>query len=249
MGPPSRAIGGRVGVVGPLTVAPEYWGRGVASRLMQPLLGRFDDWEVSHAGLFTIANSPQHLHLYEKYDFWPGFLTALLGKPVGAARPPSGWLRFSTLTEGQQAECLATCRALTDSLYSGLDLRGEIDAVASQGLGETVLVADDAGLTGFAVCHCGAGSEAGSGECYVKFGAAPGPGAEQRFGRLLDACEALAAEAGLPRLTAGINTGRHAAYRQMLSRGFGVDFVGVAMHRRNAAAYNRPDAYIIDDWR
>jgi hypothetical protein len=28
----------------------------------------------------------------------------------------------------------------------------------------------DKNLAGFTVCHCGAGSEAGSGVCYIKFG-------------------------------------------------------------------------------
>ena len=241
---------GRFGFVGPLTVSPGFWGRGIASQLMEPILGRFEDRGVAHVGLFTMANSPQHLHLYQKFDFWPGHLTALLGKPVEAGARSGGWQRYSVLSAGQRAESREACRALTDAICPGLDLGDEIDAVAARGLGETVLLTDDAGVAGFAVCHQGAGTEAGSDVSYVKFGAAaPGPGASARFDRLLDACEALAAEAGLKRLSGGANTGRHAAYRQMLARGFAPEFVGVAMHRRNAPAYNRPDVYVIDDWR
>jgi hypothetical protein len=35
----------------------------------------------------------------------------------------------------------------------------------------------------------------------------------------------------------------------VLSRRFRVDFLGVAMHKPNEAGYNRPEVYLIDDWR
>ncbi|MBW2144653.1 MAG: hypothetical protein JRG75_09695 [Deltaproteobacteria bacterium] len=51
------------------------------------------------------------------------------------------------------------------------------------------------------------------------------------------------------RLVAGVNTARHQAYQKMLDRGFTVDMVGIIMQRPNEASYNRPDVYLIDDWR
>jgi hypothetical protein len=84
----------------------------------------------------------------------------------------------------------------------------------------------------------------------VKFGAIrPGPRASEHFERLLDACEALAATQGVARLIAGMNIGRHEAYRQMIRRGFRTDLQGVAMQRGNEAGYNRPGVFLIDDWR
>ncbi|MGH3803675.1 MAG: hypothetical protein ACRDTD_26805, partial [Pseudonocardiaceae bacterium] len=116
--------------------------------------------------------------------------------------------------------------------------------------GDTVLLAGDRGLDGLAVCHLGAGSEAGDGVCYLKFGAVrPGPGAADRFERLLDACEGLAGERGLGRLEAGVNLARADAYARMIARGFRTGLQGVAMHRPSEAGYSRPDAYVIDDWR
>ena len=41
-------------------------------------------------------------------------------------------------------------------------------------LGDTVLIDDGAGLHGVAICHAGAGTEAGAGACYVKFDAVRG---------------------------------------------------------------------------
>lgn len=108
----------------------------------------------------------------------------------------------------------------------------------------------DSKLAGFCVCHCGAGTEAGSDVCYMKFGAVrPGPDAAKKFDRLLDACEALAAEKGLSRLAGGMSTARFQAYEKMLKRGFRIDMLGISMHRPNKPGYNKPDVFVIDDWR
>jgi hypothetical protein len=105
-------------------------------------------------------------------------------------------------------------------------------------------------LDAFAVCHGGEGSEAGKNNCYIKFAAVrPGPGVGDRFEHLLDGCEALAAERGWQRLVAGVNLNRSQAYRQMLQRGFRTDSQGVAMHKPDSPAYNRPDTFVLDDWR
>jgi hypothetical protein len=69
------------------------------------------------------------------------------------------------------------------------------------------------------VCHYGAGTEAGSNMCYVKVGAAqPGHNARKTFRHLLNMCEGLARELGLSRIVAGVNTGRHEAYRLMMQQ-------------------------------
>jgi hypothetical protein len=145
---------------------------------------------------------------------------------------------------------LDACRALTAAVEPGLDLTSEIRAVQAQHLGETILLPGTERLDGFAVCHLGPGTEAGSGSCYVKFGAVrPGPSAGETFERLLDACQALAASRGLQRLVAGVNTARHDAYRRMLAHGFRADYVGIAMEWAAEPGYNRPDVYVVDDWR
>ena len=163
---------------------------------------------------------------------------------------PAKALRLSQLAELEREEMLAACRRLTGAIYEGLDVDLEIRAVCDQQLGEVVLLEEDGVLTGVAVCHQGPGTEAGSGACYVKFAATlPGPKAAQHFRRLLDACEALAADQGLLRLVAGVNTARQEAYRSMLDRGFRTNLQGVAMQRGGDAGYNRPDVFLIDDWR
>jgi hypothetical protein len=145
---------------------------------------------------------------------------------------------------------LNACRVLTNDLYLKLDLEREILAVHTQGLGDTVLLRDGQDLMGFAVCHCGPGTEAGNNKCYIKFGSVrQGPEAEEYFDQLLDACEELAVAQGMSTLEAGINTARHEAYRKLIDRGFRSELQGVTMHHPNEPAYDRPDMYIIDDWR
>jgi predicted N-acetyltransferase YhbS len=241
---------GSVGFVGPLSVRPDVWDRGIASRLMAPVLECFDAWGTKHAGLFTFAHSPKHIALYQKFGFWPRFLTAIMSKAVTPPDRLPRWTSYSAVPRPERPGVLAQCRTLAGAIYDGLDLQREIEAVDAQRLGDSILVWDDATLAGLAVCHHGAGTEGGSGSCYVKFaGARPGPRAADHFGWLLDVCDAHAAVRGVPRLSAGVNLGRHEAYRQLIDHGFRTDRQGVAMHRGNDAGYNRPDVFVIDDWR
>jgi GNAT superfamily N-acetyltransferase len=236
---------------GPLTVRVDLWDRGIASRLMEPVLDLFERWGVRHAGLFTWPESPKHIALYNKLGFWPQQLNPVLATEISTPAVPVAYETFSAAREkGSEDDLLEQCREVAGAIYEGLDLQREIVATDRQGLGDTVLLAEGDRLAGFAVCHCGAGTEAGSGACFVKFGAVlPGEGANARFEQLVDACEDLAAGRGLSRLMAGVNTARHGAYRTLLGRGYRAMINGLTMLRPNEPAYNRPDVYVIDDLR
>lgn len=241
---------GSVGFLGPLTIRPDLWGRGIAQGLLAATMAQFDAWKTAHAGLFTFAQSAKHVGLYEKFGFAARFLTALMTAPARGEDAATGWQRYGALTGEQRVEALGAGRALTDSLFPGLDLSDEIETVREQELGETVLIADGSGLSGFAVCHYGPRSEAGADTCFIKFGAVrSGARAERDFARLLDACEALAVRVAAPTLLAGANMARHEAYRHLATRGFRTMVQGVAMHRPNEPGYSRPGVYVIDDWR
>ena len=232
---------GSSAVFGPLTVRPDFWNRGVARLLWAACDDLIEGWGVTHTGLFT-RPEPKNVHLYQSLDFWPGSLTALTAKELGATAPgPAADAR---------ADVLDDCRRVSDAVYPGLDLEREIRAVHDQGLGSTVVVHDGEVPAGFAVCHAGEGTEAGPGACYVKFAAVrPGEEAPARLTRLLDAVETYAGAAGATRLVAGVNTARHGAWRLLLDRGHRTLAFGVAMHRRNEPAYDRADAWVLDDRR
>ncbi len=228
---------GTFGFFGPLTVHPEAWGGGVARRLLEPVMGLFDAWELRQAALFTIAESPKHVALYRGYGFLPGQLTAITERVVDAApaEPPPTFARAA-----DAAAALEACRGVAGAQLPGLDLTHEILAADRLGAGDTVLL-DGA----FAVCHVGAG-EAGSGEVFVKFAAARDG---ERFDALLDACAALAASRGIAKVVAGVNLARRDAWSRMLARGHRAVRHGVVMQRPDAPGTCHPGAYVVDDLR
>ena len=242
---------GTFGFFGPLTVRPDLWDRGIARRLLEPTMAVFDRWGTTHRGLFTFSQSAKHHALYQKFGFHPRFLTYVAAKAVEPAdRTATRVSTMFSLEDASRERLLGECRDVADSLHPGLDLSDEIRATTTNRLGDTILLDDGDRLDGFAVCHLGKGTEAGSGNCYVKFGAVRrGVGAARAFERLLDACEAFAAEYGAARIVAGVNLAREGAYRALLARGFRAIIVGVAMQSGNAAAFNVPDVWALDDWR
>jgi predicted N-acetyltransferase YhbS len=250
-----RLLGSAIGmdwgsqfILGPLSVDPSCWGQGVARLLTAAILDAADRREPTLVSLFTHPGSPTHLRLYESFGFVPMFLTPVMSKPVGSALSQRPVSCFSGLPPAEQTTVLDLSRDLTGANFPHLDLTREIQAIEAQRLGETILLDGSSGLAGVALCHIGAGTEAGDGTLFVKF-AAVRPGAATEFERLLDAIETLAAGRGVERLTAGVNTGRRDAYRRMLARGFRTVVNGVAMHRPEGPGTLRPDVYVLDDWR
>ncbi len=238
---------GSFGFFGPLTVLPEYWNRGVAHRLLEATMTIFERWGVRHSGLFTFPQSAKHVGLYQKFGYWPRYLTAIMTRtPQAKADAPA---LLSALTKTQREQAIQACGRLTGKIDKGLDLGGEIRAVLAQRTGDVALTYTRGVLDAFAVCLNGPGSEGGEKTCYIKFGAARGgAGAGERFDKLLDDCEAFAFLRGAT-LEAGVNLAREDAYRRMRSRGFRATMQGVAMQRPNADGFNRPDVYVMDDWR
>jgi len=237
---------GSFGYFGPLTVHPDFWDRGVAKRLLELTMELFAKWEVRSIGLFTFAHSPKHLGLYQKFGFWPRSLTLLMSKTADANDPSPGGLEFSKVTERDQRTILNRCRRLTDSVYEGLDLEREILSVRKQELGETILIQDAGRVVGLAICHCGAGTEAGKDTCYVKFGVA---NSETAFDTLLDAVQGLAVEKGLTAILAGVNMACVKAAKKTFARGFRTDFQGALMLRPNEPALDKFDSFVICDLR
>jgi len=243
---------GSFGFFGPLTVEPEYWNRGIAQQLLGPTMDIFRRWGNRHLGLYTFAHSPKHMALYQKFGFWPRDLVCNFTKAMdGAIEAPQDTLRFSESKLADREGILRACREVTGAVFEGLDVQREIHAVADQRLGDTVLVWDASRLVAFAVCHSGAGSEAGSGVCYVKFAAVrPGNRARQDFVRLLRSIEAFAGSRRVAKITADVNVARREAFRAMRANGFRPGMQGVAMETGDASSgYNRSDVYILDDWR
>jgi GNAT superfamily N-acetyltransferase len=241
---------GSFGFFGPLSILPDYWNRGVAQQLMTATMKVFDRWGVRHSGLFTFPNSPKHVGLYQKFGYWPGYLTAMMKRtpaptlmtPANRARVP---VLLSALPRSEREQAIAACAKLANRLEQGLDLSDEIRAVEAQRTGEVLLLGGRSTLEAFAVCMHGPGSEGGEKICYVKFGAAS---SGERFDRLLDAIDALALARGAE-VEAGVSTACADAFRRMCSRGYSPAALGVAMQRPHGEGFNRPGAHVLGDWR
>lgn len=236
---------GSVAVFGPLSVRPDMQNRGVGRALLAGALARMAEWDAEHTGLFTWSESPGHLALYRAAGFWPRFLSLLMAKPL-AARDAGEVRTVSALPEGEREAAVAACAELAGEVRPGLDLTAEVRGLPEHGFGDTVLLDGD----GFAVCHTGPGSEAGSGHCLVKFATVrSGPGARERFAELIAACERYAAAHEAFRIEAMMDAGRVGACRALLDRGYLVAFQGVNLHRDALAGYDGPDVWVADDWR
>lgn len=244
---------GSFGFFGPLTVEPSYWERKIAQQLLGATMEIFRAWGNQHLGLFTFAHSPKHMALYQKFGFWPRDLVALTGRDL------AGWegevhadvAKLSDVPPERKAEFMAECRNISEANFAGLDLSREIEAVDKQKLGNTLLVSRGSKPVGFAVCHIGAGSEAGNGTCYIKFAAVrPSATAHEDLVTLLRACRDFAISRGATKLTAGVNLARREAFRCLANEGFRTAMQGVAMETGDArSGYNRAGVHILDDWR
>lgn len=243
---------GSFGFFGPLTVLPEFWGRGVAQGLVERTVKVLDGWKLRHSGLFTFAHSAKHVGLYNKYGFWPGYLTAVMQyapATVTLAADLGMPVLLSSLKRSQHEEAIRACARLTNRIDKGLDLSDEMRAALAQGVGDVVMIDSRSKLEGFAVCMTGPGSEGGSKTCYVKFGIVRGGnGADARFDRLLNAIDGFALSRGAD-VEAGVNLARRAAFTRMRSHGYKTMTQGVAMHRPHGDGFNCADVYAMDDLR
>ena len=244
---------GSFGFFGPLTVDPAYWDRRVAQQLLASTMEIFRSWGSKHLGLFTFSNSPKHMALYQKFGFWPRDLVALMGKEISAWQDAvrADVAKFRDVPREAKPRFLADCREVSEANFDGLDLSREIEAVEQQKLGETMLISSGSKPAAFAVCHAGAGTEAGSGVCYIKFAAVhPAWQPEENLGALLKACRDYGRSRGVTKLTTGVNLARREAFRTLTKLGFRTVMQGVAMETGDVLeGYNRAGVYILDDWR
>ncbi|MHA1536996.1 MAG: GNAT family N-acetyltransferase [Alphaproteobacteria bacterium] len=239
---------GSVCILGPVMVAPDHWGSGLARRIMTALIATIEEQDFAFTGLFTHPQSPTHIRLYEQFGFVMQRITAIMEKIPDKRDAPAGLTLYSEAED--RAGALAAMRALTHGIEPGLDLRREVDSVAEGALGDTLMLHDKRGLAGFAVCHHGTGSEASEAQMLVKFAvAACGANAPVTFMRLLAAIESYAGRRALGKVIAGTSTGRLQAYRILQEAGYRTVTNGVAMMRPASEGYNRPDIFVIDDWR
>ena len=239
---------GSVAVLGPLSVHPGHWNRGIARHLLPPALNAAREQNARLVALFTHPASPRHLRLYESAGFTTRHLIAVMTRRVDPTAPQQPLALLSTQADDQKSASLAACQRIAGTLFDGLDLSREIQATADQRLGDTILLRSGDEIVGFALCHEGPGSEAGAGTLAIKFGAVL-PGAESAFRDLLTAAETLAGQRAASRVQVSVNHARRDAYAILKECGYRTEISGVAMCRPGPEGYDNPDLLLIDEWR
>jgi GNAT superfamily N-acetyltransferase len=251
-------VWGSFAFFGPLTVLPEYWDKGVAQKLLQATIELFDKRKLARTALFTFPHSAKHVGLYNKFGYWPQYLTALMHHTPSAAQdlkpePGTRVIPLSTRWHGAREEAITACRKLTGHIDKGLDLTEEIRSLLKQRIGEVILTYTRNTLDGFAIACHGPRSEGGTDLCYLKFAAVRGSartaaGTGDRFDRLLNACDDYARTHNV-KIEAGVSFACEDAYQRMRAHGYRAFAQGVAMQRPNSPGFLRPDAYTLSDLR
>src|ERR1700733_9434837 len=100
---------GSFGFFGPLTVLPEYWERGVAQRLLEATMEIFERWGVRHTGLYTFPQSAKHVCLYQKFGYWPRYLTAIMTRTPGADVSHQAPVLLSSLNRSGREQAIQSC--------------------------------------------------------------------------------------------------------------------------------------------
>jgi GNAT superfamily N-acetyltransferase len=142
---------------GPLTVLPDYWNRRVAQQLMAATVKVIDRWGVRRSGLFTFPHSAKHVGLYQKFDYWPGSLTALmrhapLSQLAATSKKASEPVFLSALSKSDCDQAIKACAKLAGGIQKGLDLSEEIRSVLAQRIGEVPLIFGRRALHRFRSC-------------------------------------------------------------------------------------------------
>ncbi len=239
---------GTFGFFGPLSIHPDYWGRGFAGELMEPVMDLLTATHVKACGLFTFPDSLKHISMYEKFGFYSSYLTIVLAKSLSNKIIDKRDQSLKKPPRTVQEDTLTDCRVVSESIFPGLNLREELLGAAREGQG-SVLVTET--RNSFALCHSGKGSEAGSKTSYLKFAAvrANQSDAKTEFQLLLDLCEAEAISRGSTTLVAGVNAGRRDAYRVLREKGYKPITTGISMVKPGGHPFSSPKLFIIDDWR
>jgi hypothetical protein len=79
-----------------------FWDRGIARKLVEPVIDSFERSGIAVAGLYTFAQSPKHLTLYQKFGFAPRFLTTILSHTISPVAPGVLFDTYSHLTVAQR---------------------------------------------------------------------------------------------------------------------------------------------------
>ena len=218
---------GTIGFFGPLAVLPEAQGGGVAQALVGEFITSAEERDGRLLGLETFANSPMHIHLYQKLGFRPS------------------WVGISYRREAWQADLPPDVEidgALPDLgyVYPGFDATRDAMATRATGAGITITCGD-----GFAVCHLKNTLWADPKLAYVPLIVARD---RKTFDTLVQAIDAVAGPAGKTSVATQVPGSAWPTQEALLEHGFRPDGASLRMKRGEQPNYDSGSFYYCDDW-
>src|SRR5438445_757104 len=218
---------GTLGWFGPLAVRPDAQGLGIAQLLVQEFFRSAGERGATLMGLETMANSPQHVHLYMKLGFRPSWTGISFRREARAAKLPSG-----VEVDGAANEL--------SYIYPGYDAANDVRATRSAKTGVSLRFGD-----GLAVCHTVSTLWADPTIAYVPLIAAPD---RETFDVLVRAVEAVAREHGKMRVVTQVPGSSVATQQALLEHGYDTGGAALRMKQGEALDYDAGPFFYCDDW-
>jgi GNAT superfamily N-acetyltransferase len=212
---------------GPLAVRPDSQGHGVAQRLVTECVRSAHGRGARLIGLETLANSPQHIHLYQKLGFRPSWTGVGYRREVRDEPMPAGIEIDGAIPK-------------LDYVYPGYDASVDAQATRSTRAGVTLTRGD-----GFAVCHLTATLWADAAMVYVPLIAAVD---RATFDSLVRAIGSLARDHGKSQIAMQVPGSAWATQDALLEHGYQPGGAALRMKQGQSTGYDAGPFYYCDDW-
>jgi GNAT superfamily N-acetyltransferase len=142
---------GTEGWMGPLAVRPDRQGEGLGSLMVRTGIEWLRGQGATTIGLETMPRTVDNIGFYSKIGLVPSQLTVTLVHDV--PRRPSGTPELLSAAGNVSEQRIEECRRLSDRVLPGVDFSRELSLTQDLGIGDTTLVRDGRGLSGFALWH------------------------------------------------------------------------------------------------
>ncbi len=249
---------GKVGWFGTFGVPTQFQGLGIGTALVNRAVDYLEQ-KADIIGLETMPESGANIGLYTKLGFVATYPTHILELPlIREAERFSNprveeTIAWETLGSSGRRRALREMREISDSILSGLDYSGEVEAIHAHGFGRTLL-SRGAGdrLDGFVILRSTSiRRENISGRAYIHaLAVRPGADGPAVLDDLVRQVWASCVSLGLARVAAGLSGRYQSALLPLLERGFRVMRAGIRMVRLPVSeeVFSASDAIHLSRW-
>lgn len=219
---------GTEGWMGPLAVRPDRQGLGLGKTIVTAAVDWLRERAVRTLGLETMPRTVENIGFYSRLGFLPGYLTVTMTSDVKVRSLRSRFVRLAETSAAERRRWLDACAAVLARVAPGHDYSRELALTHDLNLGDTLLVAADGEVAGFALYHSVPLAEARPADelRVLKLVAT----SLDTFERLLAALETSAARLKLRRVAVRCQTVYREAYETLIRRAYRVRWTDLRMY-------------------